>query len=1178
MINYIISFAFAILIFENNGLSQTVPNRKQNSSHVFIENEGQIVDQNGKPNLSVKYLLPVAAGMNLQLKANSFSYETYTFEDTGSKRSLGENDLRNSRKLKSVTNRFHFHRVDVTFANANSSPQMTTEVAATYYYNYYNNKSDRNLVKVHSYKRITYKDIYPSVDLVFDCSDGGKSETVEYYFVVKPGGDPGKIQLHFAGANKTRLKENHIEISVDKGKWHERIPESYLQSGNTLTKQRSVAAKNVRVNFKQDAPDTYGFDMGAYDHSQTLIIDPTPDLIWGTYLGDFLNDWSYSIAKDGNGNVFIGGSTNNSRNIATSGAYKTVIDGFSDAILGKFTSDGQLLWMTYFGGSQEDAINGLATDNNNNIVAVGFTFSSDNISTPNSYKPVKISPDWQTDAFIVKFTNDGSLQWATYYGGDSITFSSAIAIDKNNNIYITAWTNSANGIATPGAYQTKYGGGSGLDAIDGCIAKFNSAGAILWSTYYGDNSFDKCFGIALDRSANVYVTGITYSHQNISTPGAYQAVFGGGVMDAFIVKFNTDGIRQWASYYGGTGDDYANSVCTDSKDNVFICGASGSLQGIATPGSQQTAYGGENRDGFFAKFTPAGKRLWGSYLGGEGEEDLNAITTDDLDNIAITGSTFSTKGFTTPGSYQPTLGIEKHWTTFLSFFSNDGMLQWGTYYGKTGAYGDGNGYALVASADYIYVTGETMFTENIATCDAFQTNWSGNQDAFLAKFGKNEQLAIPAISISSDNDGVICKGQEVNFMASVQNMGNNYSFQWYWNGNPVGTNQAVYSNNQLSEKDSIRCLVQKAAACLQQPYNSNSIIIEIDPALPVSVTIAGPSSAICQGVKSIFTATPTNAGNKPGYQWKVNGVNEGPDSSSFITTNLINGDQVTCTITHHGACNMDSVAISNTVTIIVKPIPAPSIMINTSANPVCSGTPVLFTAVAANTGNNPAFQWELNGEKVDSDSNSYTNSGLSNGDQIDCMLIANASGCTSDSVRSNIITETVFTKPDISIWGDSVITKGASAQIQSTATGTVISYQWTPESSLNSSVIPNPIATPVSTTSYMLQVTDADGCISSKGFTVMVITKIMVPNAFSPNGDGKNDLFRPIYGSDISQVILNVYNRWGQLIFEDRGTHKGWDGNFGGKPQPEGTYIWELRYKTSSGESKSLAGSFLLIK
>src|SRR6202040_2625957 len=111
---------------------------------------------------------------------------------------------------------------------------------------------------------------------------------------------------------------------------------------------------------------------------------------------------------------------------------------------------------------------------------------------------------------------------------------------------------------------------------------FSSDGKIQWSTYYGDNDFDRFYGIAIDKQQNLYLSGITYSRNKIATPGSFQPVFGGGLSDAFLVKFSNDGARLWATYYGGVGEDYADAVCIDGLSNVFICGISASQNGIST--------------------------------------------------------------------------------------------------------------------------------------------------------------------------------------------------------------------------------------------------------------------------------------------------------------------------------------------------------------------------------------------------------------------------------------------------------------------------------------------------------------------------------------------------------------------------------------------------------------------
>src|SRR5690606_6759545 len=128
----------------------------------------------------------------------------------------------------------------------------------------------------------------------------------------------------------------------------------------------------------------------------------------------------------------------------------------------------------------------------------------------------------------------------------------ALAIGGSGNIYMAGNTDATGGIATPGAHQTTMQG-----MFDAYLVKFNSAGVRQWGTYYGDVSMETVGGIATDASGNVYLGGLTGSPTSISTPGSHQPVHGAAYNgDGMLVKFNTAGIRQWGTYYGGTTDDY----------------------------------------------------------------------------------------------------------------------------------------------------------------------------------------------------------------------------------------------------------------------------------------------------------------------------------------------------------------------------------------------------------------------------------------------------------------------------------------------------------------------------------------------------------------------------------------------------------------------------------------------
>ncbi|HRE58569.1 MAG TPA: SBBP repeat-containing protein, partial [Candidatus Kapabacteria bacterium] len=161
-------------------------------------------------------------------------------------------------------------------------------------------------------------------------------------------------------------------------------------------------------------------------------------------------------------------------------------------------------------------------------------------------------------------------------------------------------TFSTNNIATTGVHQTTFGGGEGNG--DTFIAKFNTNGVRLWGTYYGGNQGEFGSAIAVDGSGNVYVCGNTSSSNAIATAGAHQTTFGGDI-DAFIVKFTTNGVRLWGTYYGSFGWDQGIGIAVDGGGNVYITGETSSFNAIATAGAHQTTYGGGFRDAFIAKFS-----------------------------------------------------------------------------------------------------------------------------------------------------------------------------------------------------------------------------------------------------------------------------------------------------------------------------------------------------------------------------------------------------------------------------------------------------------------------------------------------------------------------------------------------------------------------------------------------
>lgn len=321
--------------------------------------------------------------------------------------------------------------------------------------------------------------------------------------------------------------------------------------------------------------------------------------------------------------------------------------------------------------------------------------------------------------------------WGTYYGDAGADYGYSTEVDALNNIYMCGRTGSWANIATTGAHQNMFNGGS-----DAFIVKMNSNGIRQWCTYYGGSGNDIGQSCQINSAGEVFMAGITQSSVNISSLGSHQSIYGGGTNDAFLVKFNSSGGRQWGTYYGGTGDDGAFSCSLDINGNVYLCGYSGSSSNIATVGSHQASLSAGPNDAMLVKFNSTGVRLWGTYYGGTNNDFGYQCITDATGNVIITGSTQSTLNISTPLSQQVIAG--GNYDAFLTKFNMSGVLQWGTYSG--GASIDYGYSCSIDALGNIYLAGSTQSTNNISTGAAHQINHGGFDDAFLRKYNSSGNL------------------------------------------------------------------------------------------------------------------------------------------------------------------------------------------------------------------------------------------------------------------------------------------------------------------------------------------------------------------------------------------------------------------------------------------------------
>jgi gliding motility-associated-like protein len=246
---------------------------------------------------------------------------------------------------------------------------------------------------------------------------------------------------------------------------------------------------------------------------------------------------------------------------------------------------------------------------------------------------------------------------------------------------------------------------------------------------------------------------------------------------------------------------------------------------------------------------------------------------------------------------------------------------------------------------------------------------------------------------------------------------------------------------------------------------------------------------------------------------------------------------------------------------VISASPSPTLTIAANSTAACAGDTVVFIASPVNPGPTPAYQWQVNGNNIGTNSDTLVISSLLNKDIVSCILISH-SPCNISVPAAGSIGMSVYPLPAVSFNPDTLITKGlANTSLNPIVSGIIAAYQWTPAAGLDNPNAMSPQASPVSTTTYQLTVTTNNGCQASGKETVFVYYPLEMPNAFTPNSDGKNDVFRipPSFSLQIKQFA--VYDRWGMRVFQTTNSSIGWDGTFAGRLQPPGTYVWQVEYE-----------------
>lgn len=436
-----------------------------------------------------------------------------------------------------------------------------------------------------------------------------------------------------------------------------------------------------------------------------------------------------------------------------------------------------------------------------------------------------------------------------------------------------------------------------------------------------------------------------------------------------------------------------------------------------------------------------------------------------------------------------------------------------------------------------------------------------------------DPLVTPAISISQ-TAATICSDQPA-FIALPANAGASPAFQWQVNGKDAGTSSTVFTAVHIPPHAVVTCLLTSNAACTTTATTVSNSVTAITP----PVTTLNGSGNNCPGDTLVVSSGDPlvqitwNKWNAPLTTVKAS---LGTIDTTYIASTA---GTYTATVTSNIGCSVTSNQVA------VNPNKDPSLTISAPAA-VCQGNPITFNASPVNGGTTPVYQWQVNGVNTGTNSATYSSNTLANGDTITCVMTSNATCASPQTALSNSIPLTVEPLPQLDTGQIFYLAEGQSITLAPGLAGNSSGYSftWSPGTSLSDSAAADPMATPTRTTVYTLAATSAGGCEASTKVIVDVFTKLYIPNAFTPNGDGRNDIFYILNGPPDSQIRdLSVYDRWGAKVFQVHNAPTadpafGWNGNYKGAPAPAGTYVYVLAMSFADGTQQAFQGTILLIR
>jgi len=1124
--------------------------------------------------------------VSLFLENNTFTYEIGASDNA-------EKVYKHKHRLLNEPPVLKYHTYKVHMLNASENPEIIGSKQQPHYYNYYLG-NDRSKWKSFIYPNLVvdYKNVYNGIDLHI----ASEERTIKYDFIVAAGADPDVIQLQFEGTDDLKVKSDNLIIQTSVGEIYEMAPYAYQYING---ERKEVSCKyRLKGNVL-----SYHFPKG-YDKTATLVIDPT--IVFTTFTGSTADNWGFTATYDNQGNFYAGGIVAGPGYPSTVGpAYKNggSADSNGAAIpsdigITKFNPAGTaVVYSTYIGGSNQDQPHSMVVDNSGNLYIAGRTYSFDYPATTGSHVG-------GADIIVTKLSSTGVIGDSRFIGGskdDGVNISSIfnnihslkhsyaddsrseILLDNAGNVYVAASTKSSD---FPMVNATK----STLTGIqDGVVFKLNNnLTSILWSTYIGGNSVDAAYVLAFNKSqSSVYVSGGTASNDFTGNGGLWNS-YQGGSADGYIIKFQNSGNYpiQKSTLIGKPGYDQCFGIQTDDENNVYVTGQTLGGTFPVTSG----VYNNAGSSQFLMKLDSNLATNIYSTVYGSGTSSTTNITpvaflVDTCQNVYISGwggtvagNGGSTQGMPTNlGSTPPKpLNVVSTNTSgndfyFIVFSRNAASLLFAAFYGgaNTGEHVDGgtsrfdrNGVVYQAICGGCGGTSQVPMTGNNVYSP---TNGSTNCNLLAVKiaFNLGSVVADPRAEPSS----VACLGDPINFTST--NSSNAVSFEWdFGDGNNTTNPNPTYTYTK-SGTFQVRLIASNPDAC--KTKDTAYITVRIDSnSINPDFTVVQTDS--CKPFNAAITNTSTtNNAATTTYEWDFGdgkkftgpnpGVHEYPDTGTY---------KITLIMTNPNACNSpDTITKTisfNTIFVEAK-FEGPPI--------ICEKTNAKLTNRSSNAA---TFKWDFGDGQTSTAANPehmYDTAGV-----YKITLYAyNPGTCNGvDSISTTVTVETTPIAnfrhaPFIPITNEPITFENLSQM--------ATSYVWDfGDNTFSQLFTPQPKFYK-RTGRYLvcLQALNKTGC--SDTFCRYVDADVYpladLPKAFSPNGDGNNDILY-VRGAGIEAVNVRIYNRWGELVYEITDLGMGWDGKYNGKEAPVEAYAYVMNVTFIDGTTFYKKGNVTLLR